>query len=74
VCLRVGGVIFLPMLVHALWDFSLFSPGIGPDTDAYLGTALPVLAQVVLIVVVLRRRRKTGVAEEPNAVSAPSTA
>ena len=57
-CLRVGGVIFLPMLVHGLWDFSLLSSEVGADPQAWVGTGLPILAQVVLIVVLLRRRHR----------------
>lgn len=57
-CLRVGGVIFLPMLVHGLWDFSLLSSQVGADPQAWIGTSLPILAQVILIVVVLSRRRR----------------
>ena len=57
-CLRVGGVIFLPMLVHGLWDFSLLSSEVGADPQAWVGTGLPILAQVVLIVVLVRRRHR----------------
>jgi uncharacterized protein len=58
--LRAGGVIFLPMLVHGLWDFSLLSSQVGAETEAWIGTFLPIVAQVVLIVVILPRRHKTG--------------
>ena len=58
-CLRVGGVIWLPMLVHGMWDASLLSSHVGPESDAWLGTVLPVLAQVVLIAVVLPQRDRT---------------
>ena len=58
------------MLVHGLWDLSLFSPSVGADPDSYVGTLLPIVAQVVLIVVVLPRRRRVepvpGVGVEPT--------
>lgn len=65
-CLRVGGVILLPMLVHGLWDTSLFSSQVGSDPAGYVGLLLPILLQVVLIVVFFVRRRSI----EPAAVMA----
>jgi membrane protease YdiL (CAAX protease family) len=56
--LRSGGVILLPMLVHGLWDFSLFSSEVGTDPEATVATVLPIVAQVVLIVVLLARRHR----------------
>ena len=67
-CLRSGGVIFVPMLVHGLWDFSLFSSEVGADAEAALTTILPILAQIVLIVVLLVRRHRI----EPPATCARS--
>ncbi|MET9558014.1 type II CAAX endopeptidase family protein [Streptomyces sp. NPDC006645] len=56
-CLRVGGVILLPMLVHGLWDTSLLSHLVGTEPQVSPRVALPVLLQVVLIVVLFVRRR-----------------
>ncbi|MFB6830706.1 CPBP family intramembrane glutamic endopeptidase [Streptomyces hydrogenans] len=56
-CLRVGGTILLPMLVHGLWDFSLVSNSVGPDPKASPGMILPIALQVVLIILVIVKRR-----------------
>lgn len=57
-CLRVGGVIFLPMLVHGLWDTSLISNLVGAKPSASPGMVLIILLQFALIVVLLVRRRR----------------
>ncbi len=57
--LRAGSVIFLPMFVHGLWDFSLFSSLAGqPDPKVYFGMGLIILLQIVLIVVLVVRRHR----------------
>ena len=68
--LRVSGVLLLPMLVHALWDFSLLSSQLGPDPAGYAGSALIILLQVVLIVLLLVRRHRI----EPAPAAAPAAA
>lgn len=47
----------MPALVHGLWDFGLVSGAIDPDGETYLGSAVFMLVDVVLIVVLLVRRR-----------------
>ncbi|MFI8423618.1 lysostaphin resistance A-like protein [Streptomyces sp. NPDC085479] len=68
-CLRVGGTLLLPMLVHGLWDFSLISNGVGTDPKTSPGLLLPLLLQVVLIVLLLVKRRSI----EPAATAGDAT-
>lgn len=67
---RVGGGIALAMVVHGLWDFSLFSCLAGDDSVPYFGMFLAIILQVVLIVVLLLRRHRI----EPAAGAAGPTA
>lgn len=67
-CLRVGGVILLPVLVHGLWDTSLFSNLVGDEPQASPGMALIIVLQAVLIIVLLVRRRSI----EPEAAKVPA--
>ncbi|MEU8700560.1 CPBP family intramembrane glutamic endopeptidase [Streptomyces sp. NPDC048680] len=66
-CLRVGGVILLPMLVHGLWDTSLFSSMVGTEPVAYPGLVLIIVLQVALIIVLARRRRRVEPVSPQNA-------
>ncbi|MFC8451075.1 CPBP family intramembrane glutamic endopeptidase [Kitasatospora sp. NPDC057223] len=65
-CLRVGGTILLPMLVHGLWDTSLFSGLSGPEPAVSVGMFLQILLQITLIVVLAVRRHRI----EPATLSA----
>lgn len=71
-CLRAGGVLLVPMLIHGLWDFSLISSLSGTeDPKPYLGLVLIIVVQFVLIVVTLRRRRIVD-AESGDGAPAPA--
>jgi membrane protease YdiL (CAAX protease family) len=63
---RVSGGIVVPIVLHGLWDFGLFTGGV--TDEAYAGTVLFVLADLVMIVVLLVRRKRI----EPVAVTAPA--
>ncbi|MFK3731472.1 lysostaphin resistance A-like protein [Streptomyces sp. NPDC088090] len=69
-CLRAGGTVLLPMLVHGLWDFGLLSSMAGTDPEGYPGIAVPILLQVVLIVLLVVRRRSITPAP-PHHAAAP---
>ncbi|GJF32206.1 hypothetical protein KNE206_49060 [Kitasatospora sp. NE20-6] len=65
-CLRVGGVILLPMLVHGLWDTSLISSLVGIEPVFHPGLVLIILLQAALIVVLIVRRRSIEPAPAPD--------
>jgi membrane protease YdiL (CAAX protease family) len=63
---RVSGGIVVPIVLHGLWDFGLFTGGV--TDEAYAGTLLFILADLVMLVVLLVRRKRI----EPAAVAAPA--
>jgi membrane protease YdiL (CAAX protease family) len=70
--LRVSGSLVLCMVVHALWDFSLFSASVGPDGRTNPLALLGIAVNIVLAIVLLVRRHKIGVAiagQAPTQVS-----
>lgn len=69
---RVGGGLLLPVMVHGLWDFGLFTARLGQDGAVYAGTGLFALAEVVIVVSLLVRRHR--IEPEERAAGTPATA
>lgn len=68
---RVSGTIVVPILLHALWDFSLFSHNVGdPDPSAQARQGIPMLANIVLLVILFVRRHQ--IEPEQELSSAPA--
>lgn len=55
---RLGGGLLLPVIVHGLRDFGLFTGRLGEDGAVYAGTGLFVLADLVIVVILLVRRHQ----------------
>ena len=55
---RLGGGLALPVIVHALQDFAVFTGLLGEDGTVYAGTGLFALADVVIVVILLVRRHQ----------------
>ncbi|MGI9578997.1 MAG: CPBP family intramembrane glutamic endopeptidase, partial [Microthrixaceae bacterium] len=67
---RVSGTIVVPILVHASWDFALFSHNAGnPDPQVYSRQFLPTLSLIVIVIVLVVRRHKI----EPEQIAASGT-
>ncbi|MET9855344.1 CPBP family intramembrane glutamic endopeptidase [Streptomyces sp. NPDC006450] len=73
-CLRVGGTLLLPMLVHGMWDFSLISNAVGADPKASPGMVLPIVLQVALIVLLVVKRRTIEPADRAESDPRPPAA
>jgi hypothetical protein len=65
--LRVSGIILVPILVHALWDFGLFSSNIGPDAGVYGAAGITGFVTLVLVVILFIRRHKIEPDAQPDA-------
>jgi uncharacterized protein len=61
---RLGGGLMLPVMVHGLRDFGLFTSRLGEDGAVYAGTGLFVLADLVIVVILLVRRRQIELEEQ----------
>jgi uncharacterized protein len=55
---RLGGGLLLPVMVHGLRDFGLFTSRLGEDGAVYAGTGFFVLADLIIVVILLVRRRQ----------------
>jgi uncharacterized protein len=69
---RLGGGLLLPVIVHGLWDFGLFTGLLGEDGTVYAGIGLFALADVVIVVSLLVRRFR--IEPEEGAAGTPTTA
>jgi membrane protease YdiL (CAAX protease family) len=70
---RVAGTIVVPILLHALWDFSLFSHNVGElDPSPSARQMLPMAANVVLVVILFVRRHKIEPAAPDSAAVSTS--
>jgi uncharacterized protein len=65
---RLGGGLLLPVSVHGLQDFAVFTGLLGEDGSLYAGTGLFALADVVIVVILLVRRHQ--IEPEERAASA----
>lgn len=55
---RSAGVIFVPMVLHGLYDFSVFSHAIGlTESNTNLQSLVPLLVNIILVVIVVVRRK-----------------
>ena len=64
---RRSGGIWLPMLVHGLWDFSLVSAGVVPG-KSYPLVIVAILTMIGLVVLLLVRRHHIEPVDRPAAV------
>ena len=55
---RVSGGLVVPILLHAAWDFSLFSGTLGVDPDPQALAAVALLTNVVLGIILVVRRHE----------------
>jgi hypothetical protein len=56
-CRRVGGGMVLPVCVHAVWDFSSFSPYLRDSSSLHGGRAFIQFMTAVVLIVVVRVKR-----------------
>lgn len=64
---RMSGGIALPIVMHGLWDFSLFSGHAGEDPGIYPLAGFALVCNIVLLVILWVRREKIGLDSEPAA-------
>jgi membrane protease YdiL (CAAX protease family) len=53
---RVSGTISVPVILHAGWDFSMFSGNLGIDPAPYIFTPVALLTLLVLTILMIARR------------------
>ncbi len=58
VALRVSGTLLVPIIIHAGWDFSLFSGNLGANPEANVLTILATLTNILLTILVIFKWRK----------------
>lgn len=65
---RVSGTLIVPIVVHAFWDFAVFSDELGTDAKVDpVNRALPVIVPIALVLLAMVFRHRLGLtASEPT--------
>jgi len=58
IALRVSGTLLVPIILHAGWDFSLFSGNLGLNPEPSVLTIIATLANILLAIIVIFKWRK----------------
>lgn len=65
---RASGGLWVPIILHAGWDFSLFSANLGVDPTPYPLVGVAMLTNVILLIIVLVKWRSIWPAEPEKSV------